>query len=274
MRSMFVNAYITQYIVFLRSVASNFNFIYILHFFIDLACFVAAVQDERGPRNSTMRRQMALLVKDSAPSEMRLPPVLDLAMPKHNLPLPPPLALFQGPYPYRINLMAPPLAPSTSKFLSPAPMIPCLLSPSEPEALCEAAARLLFMNVKWVKNVPAFNSLSLSDRLILLEESWRDLFVIGSAQFQYPIDVKILFDDKNPRINAKDVQAFESAIADFSKTRPDSNEFACLRAVVLFRTIEDKSATSCPNRTERKLQDLPTVAALQDHSLAVLSEVS
>jgi hypothetical protein len=33
------------------------------------------------------------------------------------------------------------------------------------ETLCESAARLLFMNVKWAKNVPAFTSLSFSDQV-------------------------------------------------------------------------------------------------------------
>lgn len=222
-----------------------------------------------------MRRQMSMLLKDTVPpSEIRLPPVLDLAMPKHDLVPPPPLALFHSPYPYRINLMTPPLAHCSSNIPSPPPITPFLLTPSEPEAMCEAAAKLLFMNVKWAKNVPAFTSFSLSDRFILLEESWRDLFVIGTAQFLYPLDLRVLFNGK--RIEAKDVQLFESVLAEFSNIRPDSNEYTCLRAIVLFKTnFADKSGSSSPSQTElKKLQDLPAVAALQDHSLAVLGEVS
>lgn len=223
-----------------------------------------------------MRRQMALLLKDPVPpSEIRHLPALDLALPKHNLVPPPSLALFQSPYPYRLNLMSPPVTPCSSKIPSPPPIIPCLLTPSDPEAMCESAARLLFMNVKWAKNVPAFTSLSLSDRLILLEESWIDLFIIGSAQFLYPLDLKVLFDATNPRIDAKDLEVLERALAEFSKVRPDINEYACLRAIVLFKTnFGEQSGSTSPSQVEfRKLQDLPAVAALQDHSLAVLSEV-
>jgi hypothetical protein len=54
------------------------------------------------------------------------------------------------------------------------------------ETLCETAARLLFMNVKWAKSVPAFVSLPLRDQLMLLEESWRELFVLGASQFNLP----------------------------------------------------------------------------------------
>lgn len=50
-------------------ISSNLNYI------------VPAVQHERGPRNSTLRRQMALYFKDSEPGPPG-PPVLDLALPK------------------------------------------------------------------------------------------------------------------------------------------------------------------------------------------------
>lgn len=59
---------------------------------------------------------------------------------------------------------------------------------NSPETICEAAARLLFMSVKWAKSVPAFLSIPFRDQVVLLEEGWRELFVLGAAQFQMPID--------------------------------------------------------------------------------------
>ena len=59
---------------------------------------------------------------------------------------------------------------------------------NNPEAICEAAARLLFMSVKWVKSIPAFLSLPSLDQILLLEEGWRELFVLGAAQFQMPLE--------------------------------------------------------------------------------------
>lgn len=55
------------------------------------------------------------------------------------------------------------------------------------DTLCETAARILFMNVNWTKSVPAFVSLPLQDQLLLLEESYRELFVLGAAQFSFPL---------------------------------------------------------------------------------------
>ncbi|CAG9138162.1 unnamed protein product [Plutella xylostella] len=77
-------------------------------------------------------------------------------------------------------------------------------------------------------------SLSLPDRLLLLEESWRDLFVIGAAQFLYPMDVKILVRGKG-RLEGGGVEAFERAVEETAGLRLDSNEFSCLRALALFR---------------------------------------
>ncbi|XP_031767459.2 protein tailless [Galleria mellonella] len=240
-----------------------------------------AVQHERGPRNSTIRRQMALFLKDPAlPSSdvgLQPPPVLDLALPKHNLLPPPSMTLFHNPYIYnRISLPTPSIIPCPVKVPSPPPIAAHIMTPTDPEEMCEAAAKLLFMNVKWAKNVPAFTTLSLPDRLLLLEESWRDLFVIGSAQFLYPMDLKILLNAKNPTIDAKEVENFEKALTEIAKLHPDSYEYACLRAIVLFKTsFSEKSDSNSPIQTSsdyKRLQDLPAVASLQDHSHSVLSE--
>ena len=60
------------------------------------------------------------------------------------------------------------------------------------ELVCEAAARLLFMSVKWVKNLPAFVALPFIDQALLIEDAWTELFVLGAAQFQLPLDAEAL----------------------------------------------------------------------------------
>lgn len=37
------------------------------------------------------------------------------------------------------------------------------------ESVCESAARLLFMSIKWAKSVPAFSTLSLQDQVNLTQ---------------------------------------------------------------------------------------------------------
>ena len=56
------------------------------------------------------------------------------------------------------------------------------------ENIYETAARLLFMSVKWARNIPSFLQLPFRDQAILLEESWCELFVLSAAQWSLPID--------------------------------------------------------------------------------------
>lgn len=239
--------------------------------------FVAAVQHERGPRNSTIRRQMAMLFKDpSPPSEpiRPIPSALDLAMPKHNL-----LSLLPNPYipsSYSLNRLKYPEPLVPMRVGSPTIITSAFVNHMEPEAICESAARILFMNVKWVKNVPAFTSLSFPDRLLLLEESWKELFVLGTAQFLYPIALRRLFNPLNSRLEMKDLEAFETALAELARIRPDTNEYACLRGLALFKTTFVPDITPLlPDQPPKikRLQDIPTVAALQEQSRVVLNEV-
>ena len=57
------------------------------------------------------------------------------------------------------------------------------------ENVYETAARLLFMSVKWARNIPSFLQQPFRDQAILLEESWSELFVLSTSQWSMPIDV-------------------------------------------------------------------------------------
>lgn len=56
------------------------------------------------------------------------------------------------------------------------------------ETVYETSARLLFMAVKWAKNLPSFARLSFRDQVILLEESWSELFLLNAIQWCIPLD--------------------------------------------------------------------------------------
>ena len=123
-----------------------------------------------------------------------------------------------------------------------------------PESICESAARLLFMNVRWAKSVPAFTSLPARDQVILLEESWRELFVLGAAQFTLPIEAGTLMtalglaSSPFAGIGAvsserqlgllSEIKAFQETVAKFKQMNVDATEYACLRAVILFKTCK------------------------------------
>ncbi|KAJ8737935.1 hypothetical protein PYW08_000530 [Mythimna loreyi] len=235
-----------------------------------------AVQHERGPRNSTIRRQMALFMKDSPPRTDvggPIPPPLNLTLPKHNM-IPPPAMPIYSPYTYPILFEN----PVTARPPPPSPTVlnPFLFSPPDPATLCEAAARLLFMNVRWTKQIPAILNLSLEDQLILIEESWKNLFILGAAQFLYPMDLNMLIDRNFSIVDSKNgASLFELALREIAKVSPDANEYACLRVIILFKTCLDKEGGSSPSNMDtdsRKLKSAATVSAMRDQSMSMLTE--
>jgi nuclear receptor subfamily 2 group E protein 1 len=216
------------------------------------------VQHERGPRNSTIRRQMALFMKESneifstvyrstsnlfptqsytssstttTPSTVGLPPVAktpptnsDTCLIEQNFTptsSSSSTATSSSPSDFDIYANIPPIlqnpAISQSFMLhSLAPQVrphrhpnePCTRSKSilsiiifkfstydvhnylnNPETVCETAARLLFMFVTWVKSIPAFTSLDLNDQLSLLEEGWKENFILLASQFQMNFEI-------------------------------------------------------------------------------------
>lgn len=156
-------------------------------------------------------------------------------------------------------------------------------------AICESAARLLFMNVQWAKNLPMLDRLSLQDQLLLLEESWRELFIIGAAVLMSHHDFNLLVqetgilqkDSEKSVVFLQEVKEFQELISRLSQFHVDSNEFACIRSIVLFKTNFDRpttnpgvvSSTSSSSACEsRILNDAASVQTLQDHMQLTLNK--
>uniref|UniRef100_A0A1I8N0D0 Uncharacterized protein n=1 Tax=Musca domestica TaxID=7370 RepID=A0A1I8N0D0_MUSDO len=125
------------------------------------------------------------------------------------------------------------------------------------ETVYETSARLLFMAVKWAKNLPSFAGLSFRDQVILLEESWSDLFLLNAIQWCLPLDVvnchlfSVTEHCNNHEASngagggnnncmtkeeiASDVRTLYEIFCKFKAVVVDPAEFACLKAIVLFR---------------------------------------
>ncbi|KAK8400515.1 hypothetical protein O3P69_003287 [Scylla paramamosain] len=295
-----------------------------------------AVQHERGPRNSTLRRQMALYFKDPSPEAPTRPPASPPAAPNTpphpvtttrspptsvphlpslptlavstslSLPFPPPhLPHPAGPLPSTLDLKMPlPPRPHPSTAVTDLPPRPppevldrmhlltsratTLLAPTpkyphelalpivtSPDSVCETAARLLFMNVRWAKHLPAYTALPFRDQLCLLEEGWRELFVLSAAQFLLPVEAGPLLSfsglggEPSERLLPilQDIKLFQDILAKFKAMSVDPTEYACLKAIVLFKTVWEGG-----DGETRGLRDLPAVAALQDQAQLTLNK--
>ncbi|KAF7265122.1 hypothetical protein GWI33_021441 [Rhynchophorus ferrugineus] len=139
------------------------------------------------------------------------------------------------------------------------------LYPSSHETIYETSARLLFMAVKWAKNLPSFASLPFRDQVILLEEAWSELFLLNAIQWCMPLDVSAspLFNinehNKNGTSTA-DVRILADTLIRYKSIHVDPAEFACLKAIVLFRA--ETKGLKDPSQIEN-LQDQAQVMLWQ-----------
>ncbi|KAG8011345.1 Nuclear receptor subfamily 2 group E member 1, partial [Nibea albiflora] len=236
-----------------------------------------AVQHERGPRTSTIRKQVALYFRGHKEVNGS-----STHFPGSSLPGPPffttvtQLGASQsgdehsshntGETSHRGSGTAHPKVNGT----------PMYLYEVATESVCESAARLLFMSIKWAKSVPAFSTLPLSDQLILLEDAWRELFVLGIAQWAIPVDSTTLLavsgmnteNTESQRMNKimSEIQALQEVVTRFRQMRLDATEFACLKCIVTFKAVPTHGNTEL-----RSFRNASAIAALQDEAQLTLN---
>lgn len=107
-----------------------------------------------------------------------------------------------------------------------------------PDSFYEISAGLLFTGVKWIKNLPSFASLTFRDQVVLLEESWTELFILNAIQWCLPLDKCTIFSPNNvPNGNdfLLDIQVLNDMFQRFRSLSVGQAEFACLKALVLFK---------------------------------------
>ncbi|NXR29601.1 NR2E3 protein, partial [Cinclus mexicanus] len=161
---------------------------------------------------------------------------------------------------------------------------------ASPESIYETSARLLFMAVKWAKNLPVFSNLPFRDQVILLEEAWSELFLLCAIQWSMPLESCPLLAVSEPAPGkllpaTLDMRALQETLGRFKALAVDPTEFACMKAVVLFKPGEATPSTHhwpspCPSPAchplvpaeTRGLKDPEQVENLQDQSQVMLGQ--
>ncbi|KAM5292335.1 photoreceptor-specific nuclear receptor [Ctenodactylus gundi] len=235
-----------------------------------------AVQNERQPR-STAQVRLGSVEPDSEPQPEPLVASPATAGPSPRGPTPVSAARAMG-----HHFMASLITAETCAKLEPEdadenidvtsddpefPSSPCSL-----DSIHETSARLLFMAVKWAKNLPVFSNLPFRDQVILLEEAWGELFLLGAIQWSLPLNSCPLLTP--PEASAAggsqgrlamasvEMRFLQETVSRFRALAVDPTEFACMKALVLFKP------------EARGLKDPDHVEALQDQSQVMLSQHS
>uniref|UniRef100_A0A8C5EXC0 Photoreceptor-specific nuclear receptor n=1 Tax=Gouania willdenowi TaxID=441366 RepID=A0A8C5EXC0_GOUWI len=113
----------------------------------------------------------------------------------------------------------------------------------EDENIYETSARLLFMSVKWAKNLPVFAHLPFRDQVILLEEVWSEMFLLSAIQWSLSMSRCPLLTVPDPSSTEQtksspavaDLLVLDEVFTRFKSLNVDPTEFACLKAIVLFK---------------------------------------
>ncbi|XP_071055301.1 protein dissatisfaction isoform X2 [Onthophagus taurus] len=152
---------------------------------------------------------------------------------------------------------------------NPPPTIPLPLAPTW-EMLQETTARLLFMAVRWVRCLAPFQTLSKHDQLLLLQESWKELFLLHLAQWSVPWDLSALLGCTQARDRlpgdihtATEIKTIQEIMCRFRQISPDGSEFGCMKAIVLFTPVFLETASLC---------DVQPVEMLQDQAQCILGD--
>ncbi|KAM5340371.1 photoreceptor-specific nuclear receptor isoform 2-T3 [Glossophaga mutica] len=143
-------------------------------------------------------------------------------------------------------------------------------SPRGLDSVQETSARLLFLAVKWAKSLPVFSKLPFRDQVILLEEAWSELFLLGAIQWSLPLDSCPLLAPPEAvaagsslgrlALASGEMRFLQETISRFRGLAVDPTEFACMKALVLFKP------------ETQGLKDPEHVEALQDQSQVMLSQ--
>ncbi|XP_055490958.1 nuclear receptor subfamily 2 group E member 1 [Leucoraja erinacea] len=237
-----------------------------------------AVQHERGPRTSTIRKQVALYFRGHKEVSGGI-----TAYPSAALPGPAFFTAVTQLETHNIDLTAGSdrhalvgLPQPTPKYPHEVNGAPMYLYEVATESVCESAARLLFMSIKWAKSVPAFSTLPFQDQLILLEDAWRELFVLGIAQWAIPIDSSTLLavsgmngdNTDSQKLNKiiAEIHALQEVVSRFRQLRVDATEFACLKCIVTFKAVPTQGGSEL-----RNFRNASAIAALQDEAQLTLN---
>ncbi|XP_067002359.1 photoreceptor-specific nuclear receptor isoform X2 [Anabrus simplex] len=210
------------------------------------------------PTRDTFRLSWPAVPRMSSPPSSTTEDSIDVTN-EESLPPPPPRSL---------SCTVP--TPTVSSLASqPRLAEPTAIYPPVQETVYETSARLLFMAVKWAKNLPSFASLPFRDQVILLEEAWSELFLLNAVQWCMPLESSALFSVSEHAAGAPngkasqvaaDIRVLNDTLLRFKAVGVDPAEFACLKAIVLFRA------------ETRGLKDPVQVENLQDQAQVMLGQ--
>ena len=227
---------------------------------IDVGMNKEAVQHERGPRTSTIRKQMEQFRMES----LRFSPISPVSSPMSSM----------------SSMSSPSTSPYLNTSMSPPPptfkssLFPPTTQSSSPLEICESAARVLLSNTEWMKTVPSFAMLPKEQQLEIVSSSWLQLFLLSLSQTLSIEELSVLI--PSARLTPEEsteVHHLKEMFARLQSMKLDAVDLTCLRSMTLFQSntsIQNSLATYISLRSP---QDPLRVGSLM-MQISALSSVS
>ncbi|NXD23921.1 NR2E1 protein, partial [Spelaeornis formosus] len=230
-----------------------------------------AVQHERGPRTSTIRKQVALYFRGHKEESGGAP-----HFPAAALPAPAFFTAVSQLEPHGLELAAVTGTPERQALVGLAQPTPKVSHCPGPRGAANIAAEVpATCRLLPAPGVDTANSKALNF-LMLLEDAWRELFVLGIAQWAIPVDANTLLavsgmngdNTDSQKLNKiiSEIQALQEVVARFRQLRLDATEFACLKCIVTFKAVPTHSGSEL-----RSFRNAAAIAALQDEAQLTLN---
>ncbi|NWS75991.1 NR0B2 protein, partial [Crotophaga sulcirostris] len=149
-----------------------------------------------------------------------------------------------------------------------------------PEGTCRKASEVLLKTLTFIRNLPSFYHVPWEDQLVLIQQNWAPLFVLGMAQEGVDFDLteisapsllkKILLNQSltasnepgslSPGASLAEVQKMKNLLSKFWDLDISAKEYAYLKGIILF------------NPGCHVLKCLPYVQTLQQEAQQALME--
>ena len=163
-----------------------------------------AVQHERGPRNSTIRKQMVDYMTATA-------------------------SLYTKP--------SPPVSPIN--VCSPVSLSPSTTPPAQ-DTVNETAAQILFSNADFVKNSLVMASLSVKEKMNVMRQVWRKLFIISCAQYMTTSELEQLLLNQSP-LHQAHLAMFIKSVSIIRNLNLNPQDYLLIKTSLLHTTVSESN---------------------------------
>ncbi|XP_072930541.1 nuclear receptor subfamily 2 group E member 1-like [Epargyreus clarus] len=119
--------------------------------------------------------------------------------------------------------------------LASANVIKYMINPAINENIYNQAAKILIATIRWLHSLTVYNQLSMFDRILLLQSSWREIFVLTAAQLSISLEEECASAEDSNNSHLIQLKKVTAMIKRIAKHNLDTGEYDLLKSILLFR---------------------------------------